>query len=83
MTKEIGKILDKPVFLPNIPEFIMKAMLGEMSYLLFASQRVSSKSIETEGFKFKYTTVCLALEEIYNENSPKKEAMSSYTKEYI
>jgi uncharacterized protein (TIGR01777 family) len=83
LTKEIGKILDKPVFLPNIPEFIMKAMLGEMSYLLFASQRVSSKSIETEGFKFKYTTVCLALEEIYNENSPKKEAMSSYTKEYI
>ncbi|WP_394970592.1 TIGR01777 family oxidoreductase [uncultured Croceitalea sp.] len=83
LTKEISKVLERPLFLPNVPEFVMKAILGEMSYLLFASQRVSSKQIETEGFKFNYTTVCLALKSIYDSKSSKEEAISSYTKEYI
>lgn len=68
LVKEIAKVLHKPLFLPNIPKFVMKTILGEMSYLLFASQRVSSKKIEEEGFAFEYTNVCSALEGIYNEN---------------
>lgn len=83
LIKEIAKVLDKPVFLPNIPEFVMKMVLGEMAYLLFASQRVSSKKIETEGFKFNYNTVCMALEEIYAKQAVKKETTSSYAKEYV
>ncbi len=49
LVKEIAKILEKPLFLPNIPKFVMQTILGEMSYILFASQRVSSKKIEKEG----------------------------------
>lgn len=65
LVKEIAKVLSKPLFLPNIPQFIMKAILGEMSYILFASQRVSSKKIEEEGFIFDHQNVCRALEGIY------------------
>jgi len=65
LVKEIAKVLDKPVFMPNVPQFVMKAVLGEMSYLLFASQRVSSKKIEEEGFIFHYQNICSALEFIY------------------
>ena len=65
LVKEIAKVLEKPLFLPNIPRFAMKGVLGEMSYLLFASQRVSSKKIEEDGFVFEHTNVCRALEEIY------------------
>ncbi len=67
LVKEIAKILDKPLFLPNIPQFLMKAILGEMSYILFASQRVSSKKIEEKGFVFQYQNICSALEGIYKE----------------
>lgn len=67
LVKEIAKVLEKPLFLPNIPQFVMRAALGEMSYILFASQRVSSKKIEKEGFSFIYPNICSALEDIYNK----------------
>jgi len=54
LVKAVAHVLKKPLLLPNIPKFVMKTLLGEMSYLLFASQRVSSKKIESEGFVFKY-----------------------------
>lgn len=53
LTKSIAKALKKPLFLPNIPKFFMKLVLGEMHTLLFGSQRVSSKKIENKGFQFK------------------------------
>lgn len=54
LTKTIAKVLRKPLFLPNIPQFLMRFILGEMHILLFESQRVSSKKIEDKGFQFKY-----------------------------
>ncbi|WP_372756948.1 TIGR01777 family oxidoreductase [Mariniflexile sp.] len=54
LTKTIATVLDKPLFLPNIPKFVMKLVLGEMHTVLFESQRVSSKKIEDEGFNFKH-----------------------------
>ncbi len=68
LVKEIAMILEKPLFLPNIPEFVMKTILGNMSYILFASQRVSSKKIEEEGFTFEYMNICSALENIYEKS---------------
>lgn len=68
LVKEIAKVLKRPLFLPNIPRFIMKALLGEMSYILFASQRVSSKKIEEEGFVFHNQNICFALEGIYQKD---------------
>jgi uncharacterized protein (TIGR01777 family) len=52
--KAIAKTLHKPLILPNIPRVFMKLVLGEMHLLLFESQRVSSKKIEENGFRFKY-----------------------------
>lgn len=68
LVKEIAKILEKPLFLPNIPKFVMQTILGEMSYILFASQRVSSKKIEEEGFVFEHQNICNALENIYDKS---------------
>jgi len=78
LVKEIAKALQKPFFLPNIPKFVMKTILGEMSYILFASQRVSSKKIEEEGFNFRFRNICSALEDIYALNdfcAPKEATM--------
>ena len=64
LTKLCAKVLKRPLFLPNIPEFFMKLVLGEMYTLLFMSQRVSSKKIEAAGFEFSYHHSEPALEEL-------------------
>ncbi len=67
LVKEIAMVFKKPLLLPNIPKFVMKAILGEMSYLLFASQRVSSKKIEEKGFVFEYPNIHGSLESLYGK----------------
>ncbi|MEP5255302.1 MAG: TIGR01777 family oxidoreductase [Winogradskyella arenosi] len=62
LTKIAAGILNRPLLLPNIPEFAMKIILGEMHILLFESQRVSSQKIEAEGYVFKYANIQPALE---------------------
>lgn len=80
LTTELAKVLDKPLLLPNVPEFAMKMVLGEMAYLLFTSQRVSSRKIEKMGFHFTYINICKALEALYAKETVK--TSSAATKEY-
>lgn len=64
MTKEIAKVLNRPLWLPNIPKFAMKMILGEMHILVFTSQSVSALKILNEGFQFKFATIEKALADI-------------------
>ena len=64
LTREIAKVFGRPLLLPNVPEFVMKVILGEMSTLLFSSQRVSSRKIEKTGFNFHFQNICKALEDL-------------------
>lgn len=61
LTKTIAKVLEKPYFMPNIPEFVLKLMLGEMHILLIASQNVSSQKAQDNRFVFKFRTLEKAL----------------------
>lgn len=83
LVKEIAKNLERPLFLPNIPKFIMHTILGDMAYILFASQRVSSKKIEEEGYMFYYANICHALAEIYNKDSECATPKEKMTKEFV
>ncbi|HLT52083.1 MAG TPA: TIGR01777 family oxidoreductase [Arenibacter sp.] len=67
LTKEIAKALGRPLLLPNVPRSLVRVAAGEMSSLLFASQRVSCKKIEAAGYDFKYRNICTALGNIYRE----------------
>ena len=83
MTKEISKVLGKPLILPNVPKVMMELILGEMAYLLFASQRVSSKKIEEGGFVFAHRNICTALESFYGgESCQESNAEASFEKNY-
>lgn len=64
LTKAIAKQLRMPLILPNIPRSVLKIVLGDMYQLLFDSQRVSSKKIESLGFNFKYYNIKGALEDL-------------------
>ena len=83
LVKEIAKVLNKPLFLPNIPKFVMHTILGEMAYILFASQRVSSKKIEEEGFVFHYANICQALGAIYDNEGECVDKKTKITKEFV
>lgn len=65
LTKTLASVLHKPLWLPNIPKVVLRAVLGEMAYLLLASQRVSSKKIEDKGFYFQYPNIRAALEQLF------------------
>lgn len=65
-TKVAAKVLEKPLFLPNIPKFVMKLALGDMHILLFESQRVSSQKLEATGFNFIHHHLEPALEDLLN-----------------
>ena len=67
LTKEIATVLKKPFFMPNIPKFVMKLLLGEMSTLLFSSQQVSSEKIEKTNFKYKFEGLTPAIEDIFKK----------------
>lgn len=57
MTNAIAKQLDKPFILPNVPAFIMKLMLGEMSSIVLESQYLKNEKIKNAGFDFEYDTI--------------------------
>jgi uncharacterized protein (TIGR01777 family) len=65
LTKAIARVLKKPLFMPNIPKFVMKLLLGEMHELLFENRNLSDLKIIEKGFVFKYKTIEKALENIY------------------
>lgn len=65
LTSALGKCFKRPVFLPNIPKILPQLFLGEMAYLLFASQRVSSRKVEDIGFNFCFPSIAPALDDLY------------------
>lgn len=64
LTKAIAVQLQKGLFLPNIPAFAMKMVLGEMHQLLYASQKVSSQKVISKGFDFEFKTIENALQNL-------------------
>ncbi|MBK0380500.1 TIGR01777 family oxidoreductase [Mucilaginibacter segetis] len=65
MTKAVARQLHKPMWLPNVPAFILKLIFGEMATVVLGSTRVSAKKIEDTGFKFTFPDISAALKAIY------------------
>ena len=64
LTKLIAKVLQRPLVLPNVPEFALRLMLGEMRAIALESQRVCAAKIQDAGFKFDYLELEPALENL-------------------
>ena len=60
----IADLLDKPMFMPRVPEFVFKLFLGEAAQIILEGSRVSSQKIQDAGFNFKYKTLRKALKKI-------------------
>jgi len=65
LTKAIATQLHRPLFLPNIPRWFMKLILGEMHILLFNNKNIIPKRAVDLGFQFQFPTAKKALEDLY------------------
>ena len=64
-TLVLAKQLHRPLWAPKVPAFLLKLLFGEMSIVILGSAKVSCQKIEETGFKFKYSDLAAALNEIY------------------
>jgi len=62
--KEIASLLKKPMFLPNVPGFVLRTMLGEMASIVIGGNKVSSDKIEKAGFEFQFDSLKEALQDL-------------------
>lgn len=67
-TKELAKFLNKKLWLPNVPGFILKAVLGEMSSVVLDGLQASNEKIKSTGFSFEDDTLHKAFERSYQKN---------------
>ncbi|MCX2481299.1 TIGR01777 family oxidoreductase [Pedobacter sp. MC2016-15] len=65
LTKAIAKALHRPVWPFNVPVFVMKTILGEMSAVVLNSTNTSAQKLLDTGFIFSYTQLEDALSDIY------------------
>lgn len=64
-TETLAEVLHRPLVLPKVPEFALNLMMGEMSEIVLASQRVSAEKVLRQGFTFEYPQLKPALESFY------------------
>lgn len=64
LTKAIAKTIHKPLFLPNVPKFMLRLLLGEMHQIVTSSQHVSSRKILDAGFQFQHALLSKSLQNL-------------------
>ncbi len=64
LTLSLGKALGRPVFMPAVPGFILRLLLGEFGSVVLEGQRATPKRLSDEGFEFNYPRLQAALEDL-------------------
>jgi len=66
-TKTLAQVLKKPFWFPNIPTFLIKSLLGEMSMLLLTGSRISASKLLSTGYTYKFPKLDKALINLLEE----------------
>ncbi len=64
LTKAIGEALGVPTWLPSVPAFLMKLVLGEFGDLLLKGQKVIPQKLMALGYRFRFPTMKEALADL-------------------
>jgi uncharacterized protein len=62
-----SRIIKRRIFLPPIPEFVLKTALGEMSDLILKGSRISSNKITEAGYNFHFDNLEKAIKDLINQ----------------
>jgi uncharacterized protein (TIGR01777 family) len=63
-TKTLAKQLNKPLFLPKVPAFLLRLVFGELSTIALEGSRVSNQKLISSNFKFNFPTLESSLKSI-------------------
>lgn len=58
---EVARQKRLPLFLPHVPAWLLKVVLGEMSVVLTGGSRISPERLVSSGFRFRYPDIASAL----------------------
>jgi uncharacterized protein (TIGR01777 family) len=64
MMRSVARVLGKPFFLPPVPGFVLRVVLGDMASILLHGSRASNQRLLATGFRFQYDTLEPALEHL-------------------
>ena len=64
LMQELARSLNRKIWLPKVPAFVLKGIMGEMACTILSSQLVASKKIEDTGFSYHYTNLQKALDDL-------------------
>ena len=67
LMRSIARTLGKPFFMPNVPAFVMKMVMGELASGVLGSSRVSSEKVIEEGYSFQYPEINSALKDLLSQ----------------
>lgn len=64
MTEAIAEALNRPLWLPPVPGFVVKIVAGEVAEIVLKGEKVSAKNVKSAGFEFQYETIEAALKNL-------------------
>jgi len=64
MTVGIARVLKRPLWVPKVPAFILKLVVGEMADSVINGSNVSSSKIENAGYHFEFPDLDMALKDV-------------------
>lgn len=67
LTQKIAEVLKKPLFMPNVPAFVLKILFGELANAILEGSRASSQKLQNAGFQFKFPDLYEALNSLLNK----------------
>jgi len=70
MTREIARVLNRPLWMPPVPGFIVKLIAGEVAEIVLKGGKISAEKIEAAGFDFQFRTIDKALEDLLAPRKP-------------
>jgi uncharacterized protein len=62
--RTMARVMNRPVFIPPVPAFILKTILGEMADVILKGSRISSEKIISSGYSFIFRELDNALKNI-------------------
>ncbi|NEN21907.1 TIGR01777 family protein [Cryomorpha ignava] len=65
LTEALARELNKPLWMPHVPEFALKLLFGEMAQIILYGSRASADKIKSTGFEFNFQNMNQTLFDIY------------------
>ena len=64
LTRMLGNVLGKPIFMPSVPGFVIRMLKGEFGNVLLNGQKMLPEKLLRAGFQFQYPDLSRALQNL-------------------